>query len=108
MYIGHGLVYIAHMATSQIYDRMVCKCEHCTHVWIAEVSESSICPNRACRSRKWNSVKAESSAIHGDILMPVIPEVAEQARKHVAGMCDHGREAKKCSYCARSRKLLNW
>ncbi len=48
------LVYNAHME-QMIWGKRACRCVQCAWVWFAEGERPKICPNRKCRSRKWNA-----------------------------------------------------
>lgn len=45
-----------HIMIQEIWNKLACRCVQCTWVWFADNKERpKICPNRTCRSRKWNA-----------------------------------------------------
>lgn len=62
VYSAHALVYNAHMG---LVTREVWKCDVCGHEWIPRKSglEPSHCPNRECRSRRWNSGRQDGLGV---------------------------------------------
>lgn len=48
----HTVVYNAHMAEIQVKGWF---CDVCGYIWLRTETIPSHCPNRDCRSRRWNS-----------------------------------------------------
>ena len=69
------------MTTAKLFDKTICKCERCGHIWIPKSDAVYTCPK--CRSPYWNKQKGKSNI--KELEVPILLDT--EAQKKAALQC---------------------